>query len=131
MHIFLILTLGLAVGLMVGLMGVGGGILLVPAFVYLLGMDQHMAQGTSLLILLPPLGLGALLLYWRNRVVDLRAGIVCALGFFVGGYFGGYVAIGIPSRTLQGLFGLFLIFSALMLWRKSKPSAAPARQNAP
>ncbi len=130
MHTLLILLLGLAVGLLVGLMGIGGGIVLVPAFVYLLGMDQHLAQGTSLLILLPPLGLGALILYWRRGQVDLRAGIVCAAGFLCGGYFGGHVAIDISSRTLQGLFGLFLMFAAAMLWRKTSGRASQERTNA-
>src|ERR1700739_3662592 len=57
---FIILLLGLAVGVLVGLLGIGGGVVLVPALVYLLGYDQHLAQGTSLFILLPPIGLGAL-----------------------------------------------------------------------
>jgi uncharacterized protein len=130
LHSLLILLLGLAVGVLVGLMGVAGGIVLVPAFVYLLGMDQHLAQGTSLFILLPPLGLGALLFYWRQKSVDLRAGIICATGFLVGGYFGGHVAIGIHSRTLRGLFGLFLMFSAAMLWQKTGRRAAPEKTDA-
>jgi uncharacterized protein len=130
LHSLLILLLGLAVGVLVGLMGVAGGIVLVPAFVYLLGMDQHLAQGTSLFILLPPLGLGALLFYWRQKSVDLRTGIICATGFLVGGYFGGHVAIGIPSRTLRGLFGLFLMFSAAMLWQKNGRRAAPEKTDA-
>ena len=62
----IILLLGLGVGVLVGLLGIGGGVVLVPAMVYLLGMDQHMAQGTSLFILLPPIGLGALREYWKQ-----------------------------------------------------------------
>jgi len=120
MQIVLVLLLGLAAGVLVGLMGIGGGIVVVPALVYLLGMDQHVAQGTSLFILLPPLGLGALSVYWRKGQVDLRAGVACAAGFLVGGYFGGLAAVGIPSRSLQALFGLFLMFSAMMLWRQAR-----------
>ena len=120
MHILLIVILGLFVGILVGLTGIGGGSAVVPALVYLLGMDQHVAQGTSLFILLPPLGLGALSIYWKNRLVDLRAGILCAAGFFVGGYFGGNLAVRLSSRTLQALFGLFLMFSARMLWRQAR-----------
>ena len=123
MQVALIVLLGLAVGVLVGLMGIGGGIVVVPALVYLVSMDQHMAQGTSLFILLPPLGLGALSVYWKRRQVDLPAGIACALGFLVGGYFGGRVAIGIASRNLQAFFGLFLIFSAMMLWRQTRHHA--------
>ena len=89
MTLILVLALGLAVGVLVGLLGIGGGVLLVPAMVYLLHFDQHLAQGTSLFILLPPTGLGALRQYWRAGQVDLRAGICCAIGFLLGGYVGG------------------------------------------
>jgi uncharacterized membrane protein YfcA len=113
-----VLFLGLAVGVLVGLLGIGGGVVLVPALVYLLHMDQHMAQGTSLLILLPPVGLGALREYWKQGQVDLRAGILCAFGMLVGGYVGGLIAVPIASRHLKGLFGCFLILAAfLLLWK--------------
>lgn len=126
MQILIVLILGLAVGVLVGLLGIGGGVVLVPAMVYLLGYDQHLAQGTSLFILLPPIGLGALREYWRNGQVDLRAGIFCAIGFLLGGYVGGIVAVPLPSRDLRGIFGFFLILSALLLWRKTRSvSKAP------
>jgi hypothetical protein len=114
----IVLLLGLAVGVLVGLLGIGGGVVLVPALVYLLHMDQHLAQGTSLLILLPPVGLGALRGYWKQGQVDLRAGILCALGMLVGGYLGGLIAVPLASRHLKGLFGCFLILAAFLLWRK-------------
>lgn len=117
-----VVLMGLAVGVLVGLMGIGGGVVLVPAMVYLLGMDQHMAQGTSLFLQLPPLGLGAMLVYWRKQQVDLWAGIMCALGFFLGGYFGSKIAIGMDSRNLKGAFGIFVIFAGIMLWWKSRPT---------
>jgi uncharacterized membrane protein YfcA len=116
----IILLLGLSVGVLVGLMGIGGGVVLVPAMVYLLGMDQHLAQGTSLFILLPPIGLGALREYWKRGQVDLRAGILCALGILLGAYGGSLVALPMPSRSLQGLFGCFLALSAILLWRKAQ-----------
>ena len=121
MTTILILLLGLSVGVLVGLLGIGGGVVLVPAMVYLLGMDQHAAQGTSLLILLPPVGLGALLGYWKQRQVDLRAGITCALGILIGAYIGSLIAIPLPSRHLKGLFGCFLMLAAVLLWRKRQP----------
>jgi uncharacterized membrane protein YfcA len=125
MHILIIVTLGLIVGVAVGLFGVGGGIVLVPAMVYFLGYDQHLAQGTSLFILLPPIGLGALREYWKNGQVDLRAGILCALGFLLGGYVGGLIAVPLPSVHLRGIFGSFLILSAILLWKKVR-STPPA-----
>lgn len=119
--ILIVLLLGLAVGVLVGLLGIGGGVVLVPALVSLLHMDQHMAQGTSLLILLPPVGLGALREYWKQGQVDLRAGILCAMGMLGGGYLGGLLAIPLPSRPLKGLFGCFLMLAAFLLWRKPQP----------
>jgi uncharacterized protein len=122
----IILLLGLAVGVLVGLLGIGGGVVLVPALVYMLHMDQHMAQGTSLLILLPPVGLGALREYWKRGQVDLRAGILCALGILVGGYLGGLIAVPLASHQLKGLFGCFLMLAAFLLWRKPQPQNGQA-----
>jgi uncharacterized membrane protein YfcA len=122
----IILVLGLAVGVLVGLLGIGGGVVLVPAMVYLLGMDQHLAQGTSLFILLPPIGLGALREYWKQGQVDLRAGILCALGILIGALGGSLVALPMPSRNLQGLFGCFLMLSAILLWRKTRQEDRPS-----
>jgi uncharacterized membrane protein YfcA len=116
----IVLLLGLAVGVLVGLLGIGGGVVLVPAMVYLLHMDQHAAQGTSLLILLPPVGLGALREYWKQGQVDLHAGILCALGMLAGGYAGGLMAVPLASRDLKGLFGCFLILTSFLLWRKPR-----------
>jgi uncharacterized membrane protein YfcA len=124
MFILTILALGLTVGVLVGLLGIGGGVVLVPAMVNLLGYDQHLAQGTSLFILLPPIGLGALRQYWKNGQVDLPAGIYCAVGFLLGGYVGGRIAVPLPSRDLRGIFGFFLILSAILLWKKLQ--AAPS-----
>src|SRR5277367_4140683 len=105
MTTLIVLLLGLGVGVLVGLLGIGGGVVLVPALVYLLHMDQHMAQGTSLFILLPPIGLGALREYWKQGQVDLRAGSLCAMGMLFGGYAGSMIALPLPSRHLQGGFG--------------------------
>jgi len=137
MTIAIVLFLGLFVGVLVGLLGIGGGVVLVPAMVYFLGYDQHMAQGTSLFILLPPIGLGALRQYWKNGQVNLNAGISCAVGFLLGGYVGGKIAVPMDSRDLRGIFGFFLILSAVLLWRKTQnagsgasPPAAKAEANA-
>jgi hypothetical protein len=131
--IILILALGLAVGVLVGLLGIGGGVVLVPALVYFLHMDQHAAQGTSLFVLLPPIGLGALREYWKQGQVDLRAGILCAIGMLGGAYVGSLIAVPMSSRQLKGLFGGFLILAALLLWRKDageKPSAGEMKAGA-
>jgi uncharacterized protein len=116
-----IVLLGLAVGVLVGLLGIGGGVVLVPALVYLLHFDQHTAQGTSLFMQLPPLGLAALYVYWKNDFVDIRSGIICAACYLVGGYFGGFAATHIPARDLHALFGMFLIACAFLLDRQAGP----------
>src|SRR3981189_3774829 len=114
----LIVLLSLTVGVLVGLLGIGGGVVLVPALVYLLHYDQHMAQGTSLFILLPQIGLGALREYWKQGQVDLNAGILCALGMLFGSYAGSLIALPMPSRNLRGLFGCFLMLSGFLFWGK-------------
>ena len=124
-----ILFLGLGVGILVGLMGVGGGIVLVPALVYLLGHEQHLAQGTSLLLQLPPIGIGALVFYWKKHRVDLRAGLVCAAGFLLGGYFGSGVALQISRRDLQGLFGAFLMVAAILLLRQTPATSTSEEED--
>lgn len=134
MMIALILLLGLAVGVLVGLLGVGGGLVLVPALAYLFHMSQHSAQGTSLLILLPPVGLGALREYWRRGHVDLRAGMLSAAGMLLGGYAGSLIAIPMQARHLRMFFGCFLMLSAVLLWRRAPDEAAignPPVENAP
>jgi uncharacterized membrane protein YfcA len=123
----LIIFLGLGIGILVGLFGIGGGVVLVPAMVYLLRMDQHLAQGTSLFIMLPPLGAGALYGYWKRGDLDLRAGILSALGILVGAYLGSHLAVPMTSKHLQGAFGCFLMTSALLLWRRTRQSSVPAK----
>lgn len=120
-----ILLLGLAVGLLVGLMGLGGGIVVVPMLVHLVGLGQHLAQGTSLFLLLPPIGLGALREYWKSGDVDLRAGIVCACGALAGGYGGSVVALLLAARHLKASLGVFLMISALLLLRQSPAKMLP------
>src|SRR5260370_3336180 len=95
----IILLRGFWVGVLVGLLGIGGGVVLVPAMVYLLHMDQHMAQGTSLFILLPPIGLGALREYSKQGQVDLRGGVLCRLWMLFGAVAGGLIPLPRPSRS--------------------------------
>src|SRR6266851_1460096 len=115
-----ILLLGLVGGVLVGLLGIGGGVVLVPAMVYLLHMDQHTAQVTSLFVLLPPSGLAALREYWKQGPVDLKAGILWAWGMLVGAYTGSLIALPSASRDLKGLFGCFLMLASLLLWKRTR-----------
>jgi uncharacterized membrane protein YfcA len=107
--IWLTLVLGFAIGVISGVVGIGGGILIIPALIWFMGMDQHKAQGTSLGALLAPVGLLAFLEYYRNGNADLKVALLLAAGFLVGGYFGAIGAQHIPDLWLRRIFALMLI----------------------
>jgi len=115
MHGLEFVLLGLLVGVMSGVMGIGGAVFIVPALVYIFGWQQHMAQGTTLAMLVPPIGILAAWRYYQAGHVDLRvAGLLC-LGFFVGGYFGGVFANQLPGDTLRKIFGGALLLISLKM----------------
>ena len=110
-----LILLGLVVGALAGLLGIGGAVFVIPALVYLFGWDQHLAQGTTLAMLVPPIGILAAWRYYQAGNVDLKiAGILC-IGFFVGGYFGGELANHLPSDTLKKVFGGALLLISLKM----------------
>jgi hypothetical protein len=111
-----ILLIGLAVGLVSGVVGIGGGILFVPALVWLLGMDQHKAQGTSLGALLLPVGAFAFFESNRKGKADIRVALLLAAGFLVGGYFGAVGAQHISEVWLRRIFALTLILIGGRMW---------------
>ncbi|HYE26058.1 MAG TPA: sulfite exporter TauE/SafE family protein [Clostridia bacterium] len=110
------LSIGIAAGILAGMIGVGGGIIIVPALVYFFGMDQHTAQGTSLGVLLPPTGLLAFMQYYKAGHVDLRIAILIVIGLLVGGYFGGGWAQQVPQATLRKGFAVVLALTAAKMW---------------
>ena len=114
------LLLGLGVGVLSGIIGIGGGIVVVPTLVYAFHMSQHKAQGTSLGVLLAPIGLLAFWEYYKAGNVDVKAAIFIALGFIAGAYFGGSWAQQFSDVTLRRVFGVVLLAVALkMLVQKS------------
>jgi uncharacterized membrane protein YfcA len=113
--VLLYLLLGLIAGITSGLIGVGGGIIIVPALVFLFGFSQHEAQGTTLALLVPPIGLLAAWTYYQNGYVDLKvAGYICA-GFFLGGLFGAKIAVGLSNTALERVFGIALLLISLKM----------------
>ena len=100
--------IGVLGGIAAGLFGVGGGIVIVPALIYWAGFSQHMATGTSLAVLLPPVGLAAALEYDRHGNVDVRAAVILAATLFVGSWVGAYFANQMAGPQLRLLFGLFV-----------------------
>jgi uncharacterized membrane protein YfcA len=102
-----LLAIGLMGGIAAGLFGVGGGIVVVPGLVYWAGFTQHRATGTSLAVLLPPIGLAAVLEYYRRGDVDLRAAALIAGGMLVGGWLGALAAQQLKGPQLRLVFGVF------------------------
>ena len=105
---FVFVVIGLLGGVASGLFGVGGGIVVVPALIYWAGFSQHMATGTSLAVLLPPIGVAATIEYYRHGTVDVRAAILLAVTMFLGAWLGAYFANQMKGPHLRLLFGVFL-----------------------
>lgn len=107
--LLLLLLTGLAAGISAGFFGIGGGLVIVPALVYILGFTQQKAIGTSLACLLPPLGIGAVYQYWKSDNVDVRAATVIGSMLLIGGWFGGKYANKINGAQLSFAFGIFAV----------------------
>ncbi len=105
----LYISIGLFAGAISGLIGIGGGVVVVPALLYIFKFSQHTAQGTTLAMMIPPIGILAALAYHKQGHVDLLvAGLLC-LGFVLGGYLGAKLALGVPEVILSKIFGVCLV----------------------
>jgi uncharacterized protein len=109
------LLLGLAAGILSGLVGIGGGILIVPALVFLFGFSQQQAQGTTLALLVPPIGILAAWTYYKHGFVDIKVAAIIAVGFIVGSLLGARFVTGLPNSTLEKVFGTFLVIIGLKM----------------
>ena len=96
---------GLASGIFAGFFGLGGAVIIVPALVFIFGFTQQGAQGTSLAMLLPPIGLLAALRYWKGGFVDIKVAAILAAMFFIGGALGAHFAVSLPEPLMKKLFG--------------------------
>jgi uncharacterized membrane protein YfcA len=114
-NILFYLLLGLVAGSLSGLIGIGGGVIIVPALVFLFGLSQHQAQGTTLALLVPPIGLLAALTYYKQGYVDLKIAAFVCVGFFLGGLLGAKLAIGLSNVILEKVFGVALLLIALKM----------------
>ena len=115
-NIIIYLLLGLFAGSISGVVGIGGGVIIVHALVILFGFSQHLAQGTTLALLVPPLGLLAAYTYFQNGFVDFKVAIFVCIGFFLGGLIGAKISVNLPHRILQKIFGGFLIFIGVYMF---------------
>lgn len=113
--IILYVLLGATAGVFSGLLGIGGGIILVPMLVLLVGLTQQQAQGTTLILLTAPFGLLAALTYYQSGYADLRIAAILGIGFFFGAFLGAKVATNVPNVVLQKVFGVALLVVAAYL----------------
>ena len=115
MQNILFVLLGLIVGVLSGTLGIGGAVFVVPALVYMFGWEQHIAQGTTLAMLVPPIGILAAMKYYQAGHVNMVVAALLCAGFFVGGYFGGQIAQQLPADTLRKVFGAALLLISLKM----------------
>jgi len=118
--ILAVILIGLAAGVLGGMVGVGGGIIMVPALVYFLAFSQHRAQGTSLALMLFPVGILGVINYYRKGYVDLRIAGLLAVGFILGSYLGSRFSLSLPQSVVKKIFAAVMLLVALrmLFWEK-------------
>jgi len=119
--VMILLLIGLFAGILSGLVGVGGGLIIVPALIFFLGYSQHQAQGTSLGLLLLPVGILAVLNYYNKGYIDIKVVAIMSLAFIFGGWLGSKLALRLPADAVKKIFAVFLFYSAFKLlgWDKA------------
>jgi uncharacterized protein len=113
--ILILLIIGVAAGMLSGFVGVGGGIVIVPALVFFLGFTQHQAQGTSLAMMIPPIGLLAVWNYYKAGQVNMTAAAILCLTFFVGAFLGSKLSIAMDPGKVKKIFGVVMMAASLKL----------------
>jgi len=117
--ILILIGIGILTGVMAGMLGIGGAIIMIPALVFILGISQQTAQGTSLAVMLPPVGILAAYNYYKAGQVNIKFAIILAIFFLVGSYFGSKLALTMPQNVLKKIFGVLLLLVAIrMLFSK-------------
>ncbi|MGA2407897.1 MAG: sulfite exporter TauE/SafE family protein [Bacteroidales bacterium] len=117
--LLILIVIGIITGVMAGMLGIGGAIIMIPALVFLMGISQQTAQGTSLAVMLPPIGIIAAYNYYKAGQVNIKFAIVLAVFFLIGSYFGSKLALNLPQPLLKKIFGiLLLLVAAKMLLSK-------------
>jgi uncharacterized membrane protein YfcA len=124
--ILIIILVGVAAGMLSGLVGVGGGIIIVPALVYFIGFSQKTAQGTSLALIMLPVGVFGVIQYYKQGHVDYRIVGLLAIGFIVGSFFGSKLALTISQETLKKIFAVLMIIIAIKMLFLDKPKKTDA-----
>ena len=114
---FLILVvIGLITGAVGGMLGIGGALILIPALVYFMGFSQHEAIGTSLAVMLPPIGLFAAYNYYKAGQVNIKYALIIAAAFMIGSYFTSRLALKMPENLIRKIFSVFIILIAIRMF---------------
>jgi len=113
--VIIILIIGVFAGMFSGFIGIGGGLIVVPCLVYFLGMSQHSAQGTSLAMMLPPIGAIAVYNYYKAGAVDFKVGAILCISFIIGSFFGSKIAIALSPGLIKKAFGIFIILLGIKM----------------
>ena len=113
--LLILLSIGLGAGMLSGFVGVGGGVVIVPALVFLLGLSQHEAQGTSLFVLVMPVVFLALTNYWKTGNVNWKYGLIIAIAFIIGGFFGSKLSLKLSPQIVKLAFGLLMAYVSFQL----------------
>lgn len=119
MQIGAFISIGVGAGILAGLFGVGGGMIIVPALIFLMGFSQISASGTSLVALLLPVGLGGVYAFYMAGKIDstnIKQGLLISVGMFIGSFIGAKIALGFPDQILKRAFAIFLVVVAVRLW---------------
>jgi uncharacterized protein len=111
----ILIIIGLLAGILSGLVGIGGGIIMIPLLIILLGLTQHQAQGTALFAMLPPIGILAAMNYFKQGYVKWEYAVVIALTFVIGGYFGSKLSLSLPPQTVRRVFGVIMLIGGIKL----------------
>ena len=119
--VLIIIVIGIAAGILSGLVGVGGGIIIVPALVYFIGFSQKAAQGTSLGVLLLPVGILGVLQYYKQGHIDIKVVGYLSIGFIVGGYFGSKIALTLSQESAKKIFAILMIVIAFKMLFLDRP----------
>ena len=112
---FVLVLIGISAGMLSGFIGVGGGVIIVPALIYFLGVSQHAAQGTSLLLMLPPIGILAVMNYYKAGEVNWQFGTIIAAFFIVGAYFGSKISLRLNPATVKLVFGILMLYVSVRM----------------
>ncbi len=115
MSVYLILLVGLGAGILSGLFGIGGGIVIIPALVFGFGFSQHLAQGTTLVMMVLPIGLMAAWTYYQQGFADLKIALFLGAGFFLGGLVGAKIATGLSNNVLSKVLGVLMLVIAIKM----------------